>query len=72
MNTLKSLNFGIKGWILLAYQFVGFVGYTVFTNYPMNMLLEESNHWQQKYICGILNITYCENDCECSCSHKKT
>lgn len=40
MNTLKSLNFGVKGWILLAYQFVGFVGYTVFTNYPMNMLAD--------------------------------
>lgn len=40
MNTLKSLNFGVKGWILLAYQFVGFVAYTVFTNFPMNMLAD--------------------------------
>ena len=37
---LKSLNFGVKGWILLLYQFMGFVAYTVFTNYPMNMLAE--------------------------------
>lgn len=40
MNTLKSMNFGVKGWILLAYQFVGFVAYTVFTNFPMNMLAD--------------------------------
>ena len=40
MGTLKSLNFGAKGWLLLIYQFLAFVSFTVFTNYPMNMLAD--------------------------------
>ena len=40
MGALKSINFGAKGWILLIYQFLAFVAFTVFTNYPMNMLAD--------------------------------
>ncbi len=40
MGALKNINFGVKGWILLIYQFLAFVSFTVFTNYPMNMLAD--------------------------------
>jgi Sugar phosphate permease len=40
MKSLKSLNFGARGWLLLLYQFISFVAFTVFTNYPMNMLAD--------------------------------
>lgn len=38
MKMLKSMNFGVRGWLLLAYQFLGYVCFSSFTNYPMNML----------------------------------
>lgn len=38
MNTLRSLNFGVRGWMLLVYQFMAFVAMSAFTNFPMNML----------------------------------
>lgn len=40
MNALKNLNFGGRGWILLIYQFLSFVAFSAFTNYPMNMLAD--------------------------------
>lgn len=40
MGALKNVNFGVRGWILLIYQFLAFVAFTVFTNYPMNMLAD--------------------------------
>lgn len=38
MKTLKSMNFGLFGWILLIYQFIAYVAQTVFTGWPMNFL----------------------------------
>lgn len=40
MKTLKSLNLGFRGWLLLIYQFLGFVAFSAFTNFPMNMLAD--------------------------------
>ena len=40
MGALKNINFGARGWLLLIYQFLAFVSFTVFTNYPMNMLAD--------------------------------
>ena len=40
MNTLKSLNLGVRGWLLLFYQFVAFVAMSAFTNFPLNMLAD--------------------------------
>lgn len=40
MGALKNINFGVRGWILMIYQFLAFVAFTVFTNYPMNMLAD--------------------------------
>ncbi|MGN1155613.1 MAG: MFS transporter [Agathobacter sp.] len=40
MGVFKSMNFGVKGWILLAYQFLAFIAFTVFTNWPMNILAD--------------------------------
>lgn len=40
MGAFKNLNFGVRGWILLIYQFLAFVAFTIFTNYPMNMLAD--------------------------------
>lgn len=40
MGALKNLNFGVRGWILMIYQFLAFVAFTIFTNYPMNMLAD--------------------------------
>lgn len=40
MGTLKSLNFGVRGWLLLIYQFLAFVAFTVFTNFPQNLLAD--------------------------------
>jgi len=34
----KRLGFGARGWILCLYQFVAFLVYVVFTNWPMNAL----------------------------------
>lgn len=40
MGAFKSLNFGAKGWVLLIYQFLAFIAFTVFTNWPMNVLAD--------------------------------
>lgn len=40
MTTLKSLNLGVRGWLLLFYQFVAFVAMSAFTNFPLNMLAD--------------------------------
>ena len=40
MGAFKNLNFGVRGWLLLIYQFLAFVAFTIFTNYPMNMLAD--------------------------------
>ena len=34
----KSIGFGARGWLLIVYQFIAFVVYTAFTNYPLNIL----------------------------------
>ena len=34
----KNLNFGVRGWLLLIYQALAFVTFTVFSNWPMNIL----------------------------------
>ena len=34
----KRLGFGARGWILCLYQFVAFLVYVIFTNWPMNAL----------------------------------
>ena len=38
MQQKKSINFGAKGWILIIFQAIAFLAFTVFTNYPMNLL----------------------------------
>lgn len=40
MKMLKNLNFGVRGWILLVYQTLAFVAFTVFSNWPMNILAD--------------------------------
>lgn len=40
MKMLKNLNFGVRGWILLIYQTLAFVAFTVFSNWPMNILAD--------------------------------
>lgn len=40
MKTLKSLNFGPRGYLLLAYAFISMMSFTVFTNWPMNILAD--------------------------------
>ena len=40
MKTLKSMNFGPRGWLLLVYQLTAFVAMSAFTNFPMNMLAD--------------------------------
>jgi len=39
----KSIGFGTRGWLLIVYQFVAFVAYTIFTNYPLNILSDQYN-----------------------------
>lgn len=36
----KSVNFGFRGWMLLIYQAIAFFTFTVFTNFPMNILAD--------------------------------
>ena len=36
----KSINFGFRGWMLLIYQAIAFFTFTVFTNFPMNILAD--------------------------------
>lgn len=38
MKTLKSMNFGVFGWILLIYQFIAYVAQTTFAGWPLNFL----------------------------------
>ena len=38
MNQKKSINFGFRGWMLILYQAIAFFTFTVFTNFPMNIL----------------------------------
>lgn len=40
MKKGQSLNFGIKGWLLIIYQVCAYSTMTVFTNYPMNILAD--------------------------------
>lgn len=36
----KSVSFGFRGWMLVIYQAIAFFTFTVFTNYPMNILAD--------------------------------
>ena len=36
----KSINLGFRGWMLLIYQAIAFFTFTVFTNFPMNILAD--------------------------------
>jgi len=38
MQQKQSLNFGAKGWVLMVYQFIAFLIFVAFTNWPMNAL----------------------------------
>ncbi|MBE6914875.1 MAG: MFS transporter [Ruminococcaceae bacterium] len=38
MSNKKSIGFGFRGWMLIVYQFIAFLTFTVFTNWPMNAL----------------------------------
>ena len=38
MNQKQSIGLGTRGWLLLVHQFLAFVVFMVFTNYPMNIL----------------------------------
>lgn len=39
-TTKKSIGFGFRGWMLIIYQFIGFMTWTVFTNFSMNVLAD--------------------------------
>ena len=34
----KRINFGFRGWMLVVYQFLAYVAFVAFTNWPMNAL----------------------------------
>ncbi len=36
----KNINFGFRGWMLIIYQFIAFLTYVAFTNWPMNALAD--------------------------------
>ena len=38
MNQKQSISLGARGWLLLVHQFLAFIVFMVFTNYPMNIL----------------------------------
>lgn len=40
MTQKKSINIGFRGWMLVIYQGIAFLAYTVFSNYPLNILAE--------------------------------
>ena len=39
-KTKLGLNFGFRGWMLMVFEVTAFVLFTVFTNFPMNMLAD--------------------------------
>lgn len=41
MNQKQSISLGARGWLLLVHQFLAFIVFMVFTNYPMNILATE-------------------------------
>lgn len=40
MNLFKTMNFGVRGWILLIYQFAAFVAFAGFTGFVQNVLAD--------------------------------
>lgn len=57
----KSINFGFRGWMLIIYQFLAFLAYTAFTNWPMNILADlyggsqiVSTIYTVAMVCGII------------------
>ena len=38
MEQKKSIGFGFRGWMLIIYQFMAYLGMVCFTNWPMNAL----------------------------------
>lgn len=40
MERKKSINLGFRGWMLVVYQGIAFLAYTVFSNYPLNILAD--------------------------------
>lgn len=38
MKEKKSIGFGFRGWMLMLYQFLAYIGFVCFTNWPMNAL----------------------------------
>ena len=41
MEQKKSIGLGARGWLLLVHQFLAFIVFMVFANYPMNLLATE-------------------------------
>lgn len=40
MEQKKSIGFGFRGWMLIIYQFIAFLVFVAFTNWPMNALAD--------------------------------
>lgn len=38
MEEKKTINIGFRGWMLIIYQAIAFITFTVFSNWPMNIL----------------------------------
>ena len=57
MQQKKSINLGFRGWMLVIYQAIGFLTFTAFTNWPLNILADlygGSNQISMLYTVGIL------------------
>ena len=37
-KTKIGINFGLRGWMLMIYQFLAYLAMVCFTNWPMNAL----------------------------------
>lgn len=40
MGKKQSINLGFRGWMLVIYQFLAFLTFIIFTNWPMNILAD--------------------------------
>lgn len=56
MQQKKSINFGFRGWMLAIYQFIGFLVFVAFTNWPMNALADVYSPANPQFVSTLYTI----------------
>ena len=62
MEQKKVRGFGFRGWMLFVYQFLAYIAFVVFTNWPMNVLgstISTSLGQNESFIATVYTVAWC-------------